>query len=86
MYAVSMSSRVYHLLYASDAYTLCGFKALDLKVSDSNKPARLHRVLAIPANRSLCKQCEKMAQRRTRAGTALMQVIDKPEKLDGHTG
>jgi hypothetical protein len=33
MYAVSMSSRVYHLLYASDAYTLCGFKVLDLKES-----------------------------------------------------
>ena len=86
MYAVSMSSRVYHLLYASGAYTLCGFKALDLKVSDSNKSARLHRVPTIPSNRSLCKQCEKMAQRRARARAPLMQTIEKPEKLNAHTG
>jgi hypothetical protein len=85
MYAVSMSSRVYHLLYASDAYTLCGFKALSLKVPDSNKPARLHRVPAIPSNRSLCKQCEKMARRRARARSPLMQSIGRPEKLNGHT-
>ena len=86
MYAVSMSSRVYHLLYASDAYTLCGFKVLDLKMSDTNKPTRLHGVPTIPSNRALCKQCEKMAERRTRARTPLMQMIDKPEELNGHTG
>jgi hypothetical protein len=63
MYAISGSSSVYHLLYPDEDYTLCGFKA---KKHDAKIPAKavLHVVEFLPANRELCKQCEKMNNRR----------------------
>jgi hypothetical protein len=79
MYAVSTYGRVYHLLYPFNDYTLCGFRAL--KFSNSNGPARLRLASAIPPNRSLCKQCEKMAQRRTRAQLPLDRKGGKSEKM-----
>lgn len=66
MYAISESSSIYHLLYPDNAFTLCGFKA---EKPDSRYPnkAELHVVESIPPNRDLCKQCDKMHQRRKRA-------------------
>lgn len=62
-YAISGSSSVYHLLYPDQDYTLCGFKA------EKNAPpipstARLYVVEFVPASRELCKQCDKMNNRR----------------------
>jgi hypothetical protein len=73
MYAVSAYGRVYHLLYPINDYTLCGFRAL--RFSNSNVPSGLHLASAVPPNRSLCKQCEKMAQRRTRASLPLEREV-----------
>jgi hypothetical protein len=62
MYAISGSSSVYHLLYPDQDYTLCGFKAAK---HDAQIPkAALHVVESVPPNRELCKQCDKMNNRR----------------------
>jgi hypothetical protein len=62
-YAISGSSRVYHLLYPDQDYTLCGFRA---EKHDGQIPAKvaLHVVESVPPNRELCKQCDKMNNRR----------------------
>ena len=64
MYAISTSSKVYHLLYPANDYTLCGFKAQS-KISASIKRAPLHIVPIVPHDRDICKQCVKMEQRNT---------------------
>ena len=63
MYAISGSSSVYHLLYPDQDYTLCGFRA---DKTDAQIPAKatLHVVEFVPPNRELCKQCDKMNNRR----------------------
>jgi hypothetical protein len=63
MYAISGSSSVYHLLYPDQDYTLCGFRA---EKSDLQIPSKagLHVVEFVPPNRELCKQCDKMNNRR----------------------
>ena len=63
MYAISGSSSVYHLLYPDQDYTLCGFRA---EKNDAQIPAKatLHVVEFVPPNRELCKQCDKMNNRR----------------------
>jgi hypothetical protein len=63
MYAISGSSSVYHLLYPDQDYTLCGFRA---EKHDAQIPAKaaLHVVEFVPPNRELCKQCDKMNNRR----------------------
>jgi hypothetical protein len=63
MYAISGSSSVYHLLYPDQDYTLCGFRA---EKHDAEIPAKatLHVVEVVPPNRELCKQCDKMNNRR----------------------
>ena len=63
MYAISTSSKVYHLLYPVHDFTLCGFKALR-NIPASIKRAPLHVVSIVPLDRYICKQCAKMAQRR----------------------
>jgi len=64
MYAISTSSKVYHLLYPAHDYTLCGFKA-QRDISALSKRAPLHIVPLVPDDRYICKQCAKMAQRRS---------------------
>jgi hypothetical protein len=64
MYAISTSSKVYHLLYPAHDYTLCGFKARR-NISALSKRAPLHIVPLVPDNRYICKQCAKMDQRRS---------------------
>ena len=63
MYAISGSGSIYHLLYPDHDYTLCGFRA---EKHDAEIPAkaRLHVVEVVPPNRVLCKQCDKMNNRR----------------------
>lgn len=63
MYAISGSGTVYHLLYPDQDYTLCGFMA---EKNDAQIPAKaaLHVVEFVPPNRGLCKQCDKMNNRR----------------------
>ena len=63
MYAISGSGSVYHLLYPDQDYTLCGFRA---EKHDAQIPAKatLHVVESVPPNRELCKQCDKMNNRR----------------------
>ncbi|HBB94708.1 MAG TPA: hypothetical protein DC054_04900 [Blastocatellia bacterium] len=63
MYAISGSGSVYHLLYPDHDYTLCGFRA---EKHDAEIPAKatLHIVELVPPNRELCKQCDKMNNRR----------------------
>ena len=63
MHAISIPSKVYHLLYPTLNYTLCGFKAEKLDVPPSAKRAPLHIVSVVPANRILCSQCAKMQER-----------------------
>jgi hypothetical protein len=63
MYALSTSSKVYHLLYPAHDFTLCGFKALR-NIPASIKRAPLHVVPIVPLDRDICKQCAKMEQRR----------------------
>ena len=63
MYAISTSSKVYHLLYPVHDFTLCGFKALR-NIPASIKRAPLHVVSIVPLDRYICKQCAKMEQRR----------------------
>jgi hypothetical protein len=62
-YAISGPSSVYHLLYPDHDYTLCGFRA---EKHDAETPAKatLHVVEFVPPNRELCKQCDKMNNRR----------------------
>jgi hypothetical protein len=64
MYAISIPGKIYHLLYLTSDFTLCGFKAQRLEVPASLKRAGLHFVSDIPANRSLCKHCAQMQARR----------------------
>lgn len=64
MYAISTSSKVYHLLYPADDYTLCGFKA-QRNIPASIKRAPLHLVSIVPVDRCVCKQCAKMEQRKS---------------------
>jgi hypothetical protein len=63
MYAISGLSSIYHLLYPDQDYTLCGFRA---EKHDAEIPAKatLHVVEFVPPNRELCKQCDKMNNRR----------------------
>jgi hypothetical protein len=63
MYAISGSGSIYHLLYPDHDYTLCGFRA---EKYDAEIPAKatLHVVEVVPPNRVLCKQCDKMNNRR----------------------
>ncbi len=64
MYAITIPGKTYHLLYLTRDFTLCGFKAQRLDVPASLKGAGLHFVSVIPVNRSLCKHCAQMQQRR----------------------
>ena len=64
MYAISTSSKVYHILYSAHDYTLCGFKARR-NISALSKRAPLHIVPLVPDDRYICKQCAKMDQRRS---------------------
>jgi len=63
MYAISGSSSLYHLLYPDQDFTLCGFRA---EKNDPQIPSKagLHVVKLVPADRELCKQCDKMNTRR----------------------
>lgn len=63
MYAKSKRSKIYHLLYSSFDYTLCGQKAKRTDLEASRQGAGLHIVSEQPPNLTLCKQCEKMAYR-----------------------
>lgn len=63
MYAISESSSIYHLLYPDQEYTLCGFRAERVSFQFHDK-AVLHVVEFVPPSRELCKQCDKMDQRR----------------------
>jgi len=63
MYAISTSSKVYHLLYPVHDYTLCGFRA-QRNMPASLKRAPLHVVSIVPLDRYICKQCAKMDRRR----------------------
>jgi hypothetical protein len=63
MYAICGSGRVYHLLYPNQDYTLCGFRAEKRDVQIPAK-ATLHVVGFVPPHRELCKQCDKMNNRR----------------------
>jgi hypothetical protein len=64
MFAISVPSKTYHLLYPTGDFTLCGFKAQREDVPISSRSARLHKVTVIPPKRFLCKQCAKMQERR----------------------
>ncbi len=63
MYAISGAGSIYHLLYPDHDHTLCGFRA---EKYDAEIPAKatLHVVEVVPPNRELCKQCDKMNNRR----------------------
>jgi hypothetical protein len=63
MYAISGSSSIYHLLYPDHDYTLCGFRA-EKHTAEIPANATLHVVEVVPPNRELCKQCDKMNNRR----------------------
>ncbi|MDX6445235.1 MAG: hypothetical protein QOH71_2309 [Blastocatellia bacterium] len=63
IYAISGSSSVYHLLYPDQDYTLCGFRA-EKHCAEIAAKAALHVVEFVPPNRELCKQCDKMNNRR----------------------
>lgn len=63
MYAQSKRSKIYHLLYSTFDYTLCGQKAKKVDLEGSTQGAGLRLVSEQPPNRILCKQCEKMKQR-----------------------
>jgi hypothetical protein len=64
MYALSDPGTIYHLLYSSSNFTLCGFRVQRLDDSVPHKRAELHFVTEVPSSRSLCKHCEQMQQRR----------------------
>ena len=61
MYAQSKRSNIYHLLYSTVDYTLCGQK---LNPENPNEGLGLRLIPEEPPNNALCKQCEKMEQRR----------------------
>ena len=63
IYAISGSSSIYHLLYPDQDYTLCGFRA-EKHGAEISAKAALHVVEFVPPNRELCKQCDKMNNRR----------------------
>jgi len=63
MYAKSKRSKIYHLLYSSFDYTLCGQKAKGVDLERSRQGDGLRIVSEQPPDRMLCKQCEKMAHR-----------------------
>lgn len=60
MYAQSNRSKVYHLLYSTFDYTLCG-QRLNSEAATHEPGLRL--VSEQPPNRLLCRQCEKMEER-----------------------
>jgi hypothetical protein len=64
MYAISIPGKLYHLLYPTSDFTLCGFKSRTLNAPVSSRRAPLHVVTEVSPDRSLCKQCAKMQQRR----------------------
>src|ERR1700737_4999535 len=63
MYVISRLSGIYHLLYPDQDFTLCGFR---VEKHDPEIPAKaaLHAVESVTSNRELCKQCDKMNNRR----------------------
>ncbi len=63
MYAQSKRSQIYHLLYSTFDYTLCGQKAKKVDLEGSAQGAGLRLVSEQPPDSMLCKQCEKMEQR-----------------------
>ena len=63
MYAKSKRSKIYHLLYSTFDYTLCGQKAKRVDLEGLSQAAGLPIVSDQPPNLTLCKQCEKMVQR-----------------------
>lgn len=62
MYAISDASNIYHLLYPGQDYTLCGFRSE--KIDSKSHQLALHTVEVLAPDRELCKQCDKMDQRR----------------------
>jgi hypothetical protein len=78
MYAISKSRSIYHLLYNDQNYTLCGFRA---KKFDSELPAKaaLQVVETLPPNRELCKQCDKMRNRRGAVSPTKIVKSHNPE-------
>jgi hypothetical protein len=64
MYAITMGSMTYHILYSTCDYTLCGLKAQRLDPSALPRRAPLHVVVLSPSGRRVCKECEEMEQRR----------------------
>jgi hypothetical protein len=69
VYALGIPGKRYHLLYAASSFTLCGFRVRRLEVRDQGKRAELHFVTVIPPDRSLCKHCAQMQQRRKEKST-----------------
>ena len=63
MYAQSKRSKLYHLLYSTLDYTLCGQKAKGVALEGPTQGAGLRVVSGQPHHPMICKQCEKMAQR-----------------------
>jgi hypothetical protein len=64
VYAIRGSSSVYHLLYPNQDFTLCGFR-VEKHGGQISPKATLHVVEFVPPNRELCKQCDKMKNRRS---------------------
>jgi hypothetical protein len=63
MYAQSKRSTIYHLLYSTFDYTLCGQKAKGSDPKGSTRKSGLGVVSEPPPNSMLCKQCERMEER-----------------------
>jgi hypothetical protein len=63
MYAQSKRSQIYHLLYSTFEYTLCGQKTKKVDLEGSAEGTGLRLVSEQPPNRMLCKQCDRMEQR-----------------------
>lgn len=72
MYAQSKRSRIYHLLYSTFDYTLCGQKTTAVYPENSHEVSGLGIISEQSPDRKLCKQCEQMEQRtnRTERGKA----------------
>lgn len=62
MYAINDSSQIYHLIEAKKNYTLCGFRTAK-KDTPWTQHVALHIVDLAPADRELCKQCDKIDKR-----------------------
>lgn len=59
MYATRLLNQIYHLVPAGNGHTLCGLRISRVPLN-AKLPGNLQLVAEVPANKTVCKHCERI--------------------------